>query len=222
MDCKNDSDHVCFAKRSQPEVYGSGGLPKGLVGPALMMEVELNGCLCQALLDSGSQVTIVFENWYAKNLSDVPIHHLTGLSIRGLSSSTYPYKGYIIVDVTFPAAVTGVEESLCILTLVCPELQVPSQLPVIIGTNASFFNGLAVLSQEFEGSSVANSLRIQTRHSEIHIPKVSENDHLSDKPEGRLNWMGPGQCIVPSRGEICIECKIENDEPLKKEIFVVE
>ncbi len=126
------------------------------------------------------------------------------------------------MDVTFPASVTGVEESLCILTLVCPELQVPSQLPVIIGTNASFFNRLAVLSQEFEGSSVANSLRIQTRHSEIHIPKVSENDHLSDKPEGRLNWMGPGQCIVPSRGEICIECKIENDEPLKKEIFVVE
>ncbi len=213
---------VCFAKRSQPEVYGSAGLPKGLVGPASMVEVELHGCLCQALLDSGSQVTIVFENWYSKNLSDVPIHPLTGLSIWGLSSSSYPYKGYIVVDVTFPASVTGVEESLCILALVCPEPQGPSQLPVIIGTNASFFNRLAALSRKLEGSSVANSLRIQTRHSEIHIPKESETDHLSDKPEGRLTWMGPGQCMVPSRGEICTECKIENDEPLKKEIFVVE
>ncbi len=221
-DCKKDSDRVCFAKRSQPEVYGSGGLPKGLVGPASTVEVELNGCLCQALLDSGSQVTIVFENWYSKNLSDVPIHPLTGLSIWGLSSSSYPYKGYIVVDVTFHASVTGVEESLCLLALVCPEPQGPSQRPVIISTNASFFNRLAALSQEFEGSSVANSLIIQTRDSEIFIPKLSETDHLSDNPEGRLKWMGPGQCIVPSRGKICTKCKIENDKPLKKEIFVVE
>ncbi len=192
-DCKKDSNCVCFTKRSQPEVYGSGGLPKRLVGPASTVEVELNGCLCQALLDSGSQVAIVFENWYSKNLRDVPIHPLTGLSKWGLSSSSYPYKGYIVVDVTFPASVTGVEESLCILAIVCPEPQGPSQLPVIIGTNASFFNRLAVLSQEFEGSSVANSLRIQTRHSEILIPKLSETDHLSDKPEERLKWMGPGQ-----------------------------
>ncbi len=96
-------------------------------------------------------MTIVFENWYSKNLSDVPIHPLTGLSMWGLSSSSYPYKDYIVVDVMFPASVTGVEESLCILSLVCPEPQGPSQLPVIIGTNASFFNLLAALSQEFEG-----------------------------------------------------------------------
>ncbi len=163
------------------------------MGPASTVEVELNGCLCQALLDSGSQVAIVFENWYSKNIRDVPIHPLTGLSKWGLSSSSYPYKVYMVVDVTFPASVTGVEESLCILAMVCPEPQCPSQLSVIIGTNASFFNRLAVLSQEFEGSSIANSLRIQTRHSEILIPKLSETDHLSDKPEERLKWMGPGQ-----------------------------
>ncbi len=114
-DCKKDSDRVCFTKRSQPEVYGSGGLPKRLVGPASTVEVELNGCLCQALLDSGSQVAIVFENWYSNNLSDE----------WGLSSFSYPYKGYIVVDVTFPASVTGVEESLCILAMVCPEPKVP-------------------------------------------------------------------------------------------------
>ncbi len=117
-DRKKDSDQVCFSKRSQTEVHESSGLPKGLVGPASTVEVKLNGCLCQALLDSGSQVTIVFESWYSKNLSDVPIHPLTGLSIWGLSSSSYPYKGYIVVDVTFPASVTGVEESLSILALV--------------------------------------------------------------------------------------------------------
>ncbi len=50
-DRKKDSDQVCFSKRSQTEVHESSGLPKGLVGPASTVEVKLNGCLCQALLD---------------------------------------------------------------------------------------------------------------------------------------------------------------------------
>ncbi len=45
--------------------------------------------------------------------------------------------------------VAGVEESLSILALVCPEPQGSSQLPVIIGTNASFFKRLAALDEEF-------------------------------------------------------------------------
>lgn len=85
------------------------------------MEVKLNECVCQALLDRGSQVMIVFDSWYSKNLPNVPVHPLTGLSICGLSFSRYPFKGYIIVDVTLPASVTGAEEPLSILALVCPE-----------------------------------------------------------------------------------------------------
>ncbi|KAL1276724.1 hypothetical protein QQF64_036347 [Cirrhinus molitorella] len=54
--------------------------------------MELNGCPCQALLDSGSQVTIVFDHWYSQHLPQIPIYSLTGLSIWGLSSLSYPYK----------------------------------------------------------------------------------------------------------------------------------
>lgn len=42
-------------------------LPKGLVGPSSLVSVKINGHLCDALLDSGSQVTIVFEDWYRKS-----------------------------------------------------------------------------------------------------------------------------------------------------------
>ncbi len=152
----------------------------------------------------------------------MPIHPLTGLSIWGLSSSSYPYKGYIVVDVTFPASVTGVEESLSILRWYAQNPKVPHSCPVIIGTNASFFKRLAALSQELEGFSGAHSLRIQTRRSEIHIPRVFETEHLAEQPEGKLKWMGPGHCIIPSRGEICTVCKIETNNPLKREIFVVD
>ncbi|RXN37217.1 Retrovirus-related Pol polyprotein from transposon 297 [Labeo rohita] len=204
------------------DVYESSSLPKGLVGPASTVDVKLNGHVGQALLHTGSQVTIVFDSWFSRNLSDVPIHPLTGLSIWGLSSSSYPYKKYIVVDVTFPASVTGVEESLSILALVCPDPQGPPQVPVIIGTNASFFKRLAALSQGNKGAHVAHALKIQTQQSAIHLPQRRETKRLPDKPEGKVRWIGPGDCVVPPRGEVQVICQMETDKPLRTEIFVVD
>lgn len=94
-------DRTCFSKNSHIHTYEPNGLPKGLVGPTSMVKVKICGQSCESLLDSGSQVTLVFDScvWYSQNLPDVPIHPLTGLSIWGLGSSSYPYKRYIIVDV---------------------------------------------------------------------------------------------------------------------------
>ncbi len=90
-------------------------IPAGLVGPTLKITMKINGQSCEALLDSGSQVTIIFESWYSKNLSSVPIQPLSGLSIWGLSTASYPYKGYVLLDASFPASVIGMEETVCIL-----------------------------------------------------------------------------------------------------------
>ncbi|KAL1271694.1 hypothetical protein QQF64_030710 [Cirrhinus molitorella] len=215
-------NQTCFSKKSQTDVHELSSLPKGLVGPASTVDVKLNGRVCQALLDTGSQVTIVFDSWFSTNLPDVPIHPLTGLSIWGLSSSSYPYKGYIVVDVTFSAAVTGVEESLSILALVCPDPQGPPQVPVIIGTNASFFKRLAALSQGNEGSSVARALKIQTRHTAINLPRPQITEKLHDKPEGKVRWIGPGDCVVPPKGGVYVACQMESAKPLRTEIFVVD
>lgn len=93
----------------------------------------------QPLLDSGSQITIVFDQWHAKYLPQIPIQPLTGLSFWGLSSCNYPYKGYIVVDVSFPVSPHRVKETVPVFALVCPEPQGPQHVPVIIGTNARFF-----------------------------------------------------------------------------------
>ncbi|XP_043079814.1 uncharacterized protein LOC122328173 [Puntigrus tetrazona] len=200
-------NQACFSKKSQTDISESSSLPKGLVGPASTVEVKLNGHVCQALLDTGSQVTIVFDSWFSRNLADVPIHPLTGLSIWGLSSSNYPYKGYIVVDVTFPVSVTGVEESLSILALVCPDPQGPPQVPVIIGTNASFFKRLTAFSHDTEGSSAAHVLRIQSKHPAIHLTRKQETKTPLDKPEGKVCWTGPGNCVVPSREKYVLSVK---------------
>lgn len=97
-DSPKSGTHDCYSARSQDHVSGTRCLPKGLVGPSSTVSVKINGHPCKALLDSGFQVTIVFDSWYSKYLPEVPLQPLDGLSIWGLSSSSYPYKGYIVID----------------------------------------------------------------------------------------------------------------------------
>lgn len=92
----------CFSKKGLTDVSEKECVPMGLVVLVSTISVELNGCPCSALLDSGSQVTIVFDQWHAQYLPQIPIQPLNGLSIWGLSACNYPYKGYILVDLSFP------------------------------------------------------------------------------------------------------------------------
>lgn len=128
----------------------------------MTIAVKIGGHPCQALWDSGSQVTIVFESWYSRNLPNVPIHPLARFSIWGLSSSNYPYKGYIVTDVSFSVTFTGAEETIAILALVCPDLQGPPQFSVITRINASFFQRLTSCNGATNATNIAQSLRIQT------------------------------------------------------------
>ncbi len=41
-------------------------------------------------------------------------------------------------------------------------------------------------------------------------------------PEGKVLWIGPGDCVVPPRGEVHAVCQMETDKPLRTEIFIVD
>ncbi len=211
---------TCFSKNSHVHTSEPNGLPKGLVGPASTVEVKTGGHPCHALWDSGSQVTIVFETWYSRNLPDVPVHPLAGLSIWGLSSCSYPYQVYIVIDVTFPVTLTGAEETLSILALVCPDPRGPTQFPVIIGTNGSFFQRLTAYNETTNGRNSAHSLRLQT--TPVRLLPPSGHTPVAEQPEGKVIWEGPGTFKVPSRGERYALCKFASDKPLRKDIFLIE
>lgn len=212
----------CFSKKGTTDGSEKDCVPRGLVGPVSTLSVEVNGCSCSALLDSGSQVTIVFEHFHEKHLSNVPIQPLSGLSIWGLSASTYPYKGYILVDVSFPESLTGVKETVPVLALVCPELRGPKQVPVIIGTNASFFQKLISLGQESEVSDTVHSLRIQSTVSIPYFKKPPRKEEVTDCVEGSVKWMGPGDLKIPQNGGKYAECKVELKKQTSEDILIVE
>lgn len=109
-----------FFKRSAVKTLALSALPNGLVGPSSLVSVKINEQLCDVLLDSGSQATIIFEDWYNKHLNNVPIQPVSGLVIWGLSDTSYPYKGYVLVNMEFPAEVTGAPEVISVLALICP------------------------------------------------------------------------------------------------------
>ncbi|KAL1249378.1 hypothetical protein QQF64_020383 [Cirrhinus molitorella] len=219
---KHCGDKASFSRKSQTVVAEKSSIPAGLVGPALTIAMKVHGQPCEALLDSGSQVTIIFESWYSKNLPSVPIWPLSGLSVWGLSTASYPYRGYVLVDVSFPASVMGVEETVSILALVCPEPEGPGQVPVIIGTNASFFQRLLGLNTVGPETDIAHALRIQLHEAELNSPGKLVKENAEDIPAGAVKWVGPDACIIPSRGETCAICSIESHQPLEKEIFMVE
>lgn len=112
------------------------------------------------------------------------------------------------------------EESISILALVCPEPQGFQQVPVIIGTNASFFGRLAAMSGDSNTPQVLHALRIQSNYPDVCLTqKLKEN--ATEKPEAKVKWIGPHALIVPPRGEVYAGCKMEYDKPLK-DTFVVE
>lgn len=96
-------------------------LPKGLVGPPSITTIKVNEISCDALMDSGSTVTIIFEEWYSEHLSHVPIHPISNLAIWGLADSDYPYRGYAVVQTEFLKDVAGVKGLITVLALICPE-----------------------------------------------------------------------------------------------------
>lgn len=176
-------------RKSAVDVLESHGLPEGLIGPPSLEPLKVNGHLCNALLDSGSRVSIIFESWYQRYLSDIPIHPVSRLNIWGLSDSSYPYRGYVVVDIEFPKKVVGAPTTMSVLALICPDPPGPDQTPVILGTNASA-NLPKRLAQLCEGTSSVSVTPLTVRST---CPEEDDDDEV-----GCVKWQGPGTLVLPA------------------------
>ncbi|KAK7884084.1 hypothetical protein WMY93_027207 [Mugilogobius chulae] len=215
-------DPACTVRKSAVDVLQLTGIPEGLIGPPSVEPLKVNGHLCDALLDSGSRVSIIFESWYRKYLSSTPIYPVTKLDIWGLSDSSYPYLGYVVVDMEFPKKVTGAPTTMSVLALICPDPPGPDQTPVIIGTNAkaSLSKRLSQLCTDTSGVP-AHAFGIQSfcPSSETSNPIATQEE---DDGVGFVKWEGPGSLTLSAGSSLKANCTVVLDQPLPKEILMVE
>ena len=143
-----------------PAKHGSKQLPAGLVGPLSDVPVQIEGVYARALLDSGSQVTILYRNFYDTYLKHLPLQPLEDLEIWGLSSHQYPYDGYLSIQLEFTAAVTGVPQAVDILALVCPNPVKDDNIAMLVGTNTRLVRKLVQSCKEQAGERFLGTLTI--------------------------------------------------------------
>lgn len=163
-----------------------------------MVDVTIEGEPCEALLDSGSRVTIIFKSWYSHHISHVPINPLKDLAIWGLSDTDYPYLGYVAVDVGLSYCSKGTSETVSVLALVCPDMNSPDSVTVIIGTNSKKLHSLLEQALEREENESAHSLRIWARITN-HVTSDGSNTSVV----AQVKWQGPGPLAIPPGGAHC-------------------
>ena len=107
----------------------------------LLGEVNVSMCYvdstpCLALVDTGSQVTTISEDFYKECLSSNPMQQLEDiLKIEGAGGQNVPFLGFIEVDISFPEETSGMRDCLTAIVLVVQNTSFNKQVPMVIGTN---------------------------------------------------------------------------------------
>ncbi|XP_056437540.1 uncharacterized protein LOC130374637 [Gadus chalcogrammus] len=193
-------------------------LPEGLVGPSFIHTIKVNDVVCDALIDSGSNVTIIFESWYNKHLLDVPIKPLSGLGLWGLADTEYPYKGYVVVEMEFSEEITGVTGRVEVLALICPEPRNQQQTPVLVGTNTYLFRRLWELAKTKGDENTVYSMRIQS----VYAPVKAQEQSTKNEVLGQIKWEGPGSLSIAPGAKYYATCKVERQSAPSKDLVLID
>ena len=102
-----------------------------VAGPVNRAEIRVSGVLCTALLDTGSQVTTVTDEFVVKHpCLRQQLPRPTDVSIRGAGGQTVPHLGIIVVDVM----VLG--HQICkVLVFIVQSTPFRRDTPFLVGTN---------------------------------------------------------------------------------------
>ncbi|KAJ8353671.1 hypothetical protein SKAU_G00212380 [Synaphobranchus kaupii] len=117
---------------------------------------------------------------------------------------------------------TGHRESISVLALMCPESRSPDEVPVIIGTNASMFKQLAQLCKETAGVDLTHTLQIHPCDPQGKTLQTGTTEKTTDDAIGVVMWLGPGPLIIPSQNVHYATCKVKENQPLGKDILLVD
>ena len=108
---------------------------ENLVGTANEARVLLENVRCNALLDTGSQVSTLAESFYRKHFSHLPLEDCSLLlRIEGAGGHTIPYLGYFVVTVQLNGTA-----AVDVPVLVVHDTEYHSSVPFLLDKRTSSF-----------------------------------------------------------------------------------
>lgn len=165
-------------------------IPEGLIGPRAEVLVVVNGHKCIAILDSGSQVTILFKSLYKAHFEHLPLYPLSGLGLCGLSQDQYSYSGHVRIRIKFPASVAGVDKEVVTIVLVWPDPGWRKRASLFIGTNSSIFQVLAKYCRQQADPSYQKQMKMHALCSETYARWEKRGMGKVSQILGALHFLG--------------------------------
>ena len=156
-------------------------VPEGLVGPSSVVSVQIEGIYSKAILDSGSQVTLLYRSFYDRYLTHLSLTPISTLQIWGLSPAEYPYDGYLSLRLEFLETDVGVSETIDALVLVCPDPVVRGEASMLIGTNTPTVRRLLSHCREKGGENFVKTMSIHPVFRKVFseilpLPPITDNN----------------------------------------------
>uniref|UniRef100_A0A674CT74 Gypsy retrotransposon integrase-like protein 1 n=1 Tax=Salmo trutta TaxID=8032 RepID=A0A674CT74_SALTR len=176
-------------------------LPTGLVGPSSVVPVQIEGIYAKALLDSGSQITLLYRSFYDKYLTHLPLIPIGNLEIWGLSSDQYPYDGYLSLKLEFSGSVVGVAETMEALVLVCPDPAMKGDVSILVGTNTSVVRRLMTACKEKEGEGFLSTLQVHPAIKEAY-ERLIESSTDDEEKRGTVWFAQTKPVTLPPGGQM--------------------
>ena len=106
--------HDTPAKADKENVYSLNTLvtfPNKLVGRENLHPILMNGAVVTALIDTGSQVSLISQGMYDKYFSYVDLQPISRVvNIRGITGDTLAYTGFVEIFVRFGSRLSGSNE----------------------------------------------------------------------------------------------------------------
>ena len=149
--------------------------------------MEIEGITATALLDTGSTVSTVSEQFYQTHLSQLQLNPLQDvLRIECADGELLPYTGYVVAKIAVAGAGISAGEPKECLLLVVPNSRYNSGVPLLLGTNVLTY--FLTLSKEKNGCRFLQTADLHTPWFLSFRCMVLREKELH-KNKNRLGWV---------------------------------
>lgn len=186
-----------------------------MVGESPEVEGKIENISCNILLDSGSQISTISEDFVKNSLAHLDVFGcdelLSILKISVAGGHTLPYKGYIKTSVAIPLSESETFEC-SIPILVVKSTQYNKHVPLLLGSN--FLRHVPI--DKIPAVSLNQKVKMAVTHMQHRIDFLKETDGVLSNISLCSDAVIPPYCVMQLMG------KVDITVPLDQQVALVE